>query len=167
MKRIQIRFISLTSEKFFSAKRAHPSWEYLREFSKNFETVLIGYTGAGETLIDKKKPEAKNLVTLSLYGKDPDLHQNRMPDPVRIQIGIQNFANTARALFSPLKSYLSLFYHRIFNCLDFIINPSNVEVGTIGLTESEAVAQYGVDKVSVYETAFTAMYFALTSRKQV
>jgi glutathione reductase (NADPH) len=42
-----------------------------------------------------------------------------------------------------------------------------MQVGTIGLTESEAVAQYGVDKVSVYETAFTAMYFALTSRKQV
>jgi glutathione reductase (NADPH) len=42
-----------------------------------------------------------------------------------------------------------------------------VEVGTIGLTESEAVAQYGADKVSVYETTFTAMYFALTSRKQV
>ncbi len=42
-----------------------------------------------------------------------------------------------------------------------------MQVGTIGLTESEAVAQYGADKVSVYETAFTAMYFALTSRKQV
>jgi hypothetical protein len=42
------------------------SWEYLREFSKNFETVLMGYSGAGGKLIDEKKPEAKNLVTLSL-----------------------------------------------------------------------------------------------------
>jgi hypothetical protein len=42
------------------------SCEYLREFSKKFETVLMGYSGAGEKLIDEKKPEAKNLVTLSL-----------------------------------------------------------------------------------------------------
>jgi hypothetical protein len=41
------------------------SCEYLREFSKKFETVLIGYSGAGGKLIHKK-PEAKNLVTLSL-----------------------------------------------------------------------------------------------------
>ncbi len=40
--------------------------EYLREFSKKFETVLMGYSGAGGKLIHEKKPEAKNLVTLSL-----------------------------------------------------------------------------------------------------
>ncbi len=39
--------------------------EYLREFSKKFETVLMGYSGRGET-DPWKKPEAKNLVTLSL-----------------------------------------------------------------------------------------------------
>ncbi len=39
--------------------------EYLREFSKKFETVLMGYSGAGGKLIHKKL-EAKNLVTLSL-----------------------------------------------------------------------------------------------------
>jgi glutathione reductase (NADPH) len=42
-----------------------------------------------------------------------------------------------------------------------------LQVGSIGLTEAEAVAKYGADKVTVYETAFTAMYFALTTRKQV
>ena len=41
------------------------------------------------------------------------------------------------------------------------------QVGTIGLTESEAVDKYGADKITVYETNFSAMYFALTSRKQV
>ncbi len=35
-------------------------------FRKKFETVLIGYSGAGGKLIHEKKPEAKNLVTLSL-----------------------------------------------------------------------------------------------------
>ncbi len=36
--------------------------EYLREFSEKFETVQMGYSGADSW----KKPEAKNLVTLSL-----------------------------------------------------------------------------------------------------
>ncbi len=39
--------------------------EYLREFSKKFETILKGYSGAGGKLIHEK-PEAKILVNLSL-----------------------------------------------------------------------------------------------------
>jgi hypothetical protein len=31
-----------------------------------FETVLMGFYGAGGKLIEEKKPEAKNLVTLAL-----------------------------------------------------------------------------------------------------
>jgi hypothetical protein len=38
----------------------------LREFSKKFETALMVYSGAWGKLIHEKKPEAKNLVTLSL-----------------------------------------------------------------------------------------------------
>ncbi len=33
--------------------------EYLREFSKNFETVLLGYSGAGGKLIDEKNQKRK------------------------------------------------------------------------------------------------------------
>ncbi len=35
------------------------SCEYLREFSKNFETVLMGYSGAGGKLIDEKNQKRK------------------------------------------------------------------------------------------------------------
>ncbi len=35
------------------------SCEYLREFSKKFETVLMGYSGAGEKLIDEKNQKRK------------------------------------------------------------------------------------------------------------
>jgi hypothetical protein len=41
----------------------------LANISANFRkirTVLMGYSGAGGKLIHEKKPEAKNLVTLSL-----------------------------------------------------------------------------------------------------
>jgi hypothetical protein len=35
------------------------SCEYLREFSKKFETVLMGYSGAGGKLIDEKKTRSE------------------------------------------------------------------------------------------------------------
>jgi hypothetical protein len=41
------------------------SCQYLHEFSKKFETALMGYSGAWEILI-YEKPEEENLVTLSL-----------------------------------------------------------------------------------------------------
>ncbi len=49
--------------------------------------------------------------------------------------------------------------------LDYTNIPSVVfahpEVGAIGLTEPQAVAQYGADKVKVYKTNFAAMYYAM------
>lgn len=42
---------------------------------------------------------------------------------------------------------------------------SHPPIGTVGLTESEARDQHG-DAVKVYQTRFTAMYQALTERKQ-
>ena len=35
------------------------------------------------------------------------------------------------------------------------------EVGSIGLTEPEAVAKYGKDDVSIYKASFTAMYYSM------
>ncbi|QUJ67562.1 glutathione-disulfide reductase [Photobacterium sp. GJ3] len=43
---------------------------------------------------------------------------------------------------------------------------SHPPIGTIGLTEQEAIAQYGEDNVKVYQSGFTAMYTAVTSNRQ-
>jgi hypothetical protein len=40
--------------------------EYLREFSKKFETVLMGYSGAGGKLIHKKTRSKKSRDTVPL-----------------------------------------------------------------------------------------------------
>lgn len=49
--------------------------------------------------------------------------------------------------------------------LDYNLIPSVVfahpEVGSIGLTESEAVEKYGKESIKVYNTSFTAMYYAM------
>ncbi|WP_120513637.1 glutathione-disulfide reductase [Photobacterium salinisoli] len=43
---------------------------------------------------------------------------------------------------------------------------SHPPIGTIGLTEPEAIAQYGEENVKVYQSGFTAMYTAVTSHRQ-
>ncbi|WP_217511486.1 glutathione-disulfide reductase [Vibrio metschnikovii] len=43
---------------------------------------------------------------------------------------------------------------------------SHPPIGTIGLTEPDAVAKYGADQVKVYTSSFTAMYTAVTSHRQ-
>lgn len=43
---------------------------------------------------------------------------------------------------------------------------SHPPVGTIGLTEGEAEAKYGKDKIKMYTADFTPMYFSVTTRKE-
>ncbi|MCG9697941.1 glutathione-disulfide reductase [Shewanella sp. Isolate11] len=43
---------------------------------------------------------------------------------------------------------------------------SHPAIGTMGLTEPEAVAQYGQDQIKVYSSGFTSMYTAVTAHRQ-
>ncbi|WP_305813182.1 glutathione-disulfide reductase [Photobacterium leiognathi] len=43
---------------------------------------------------------------------------------------------------------------------------SHPPIGTIGLTEAEAIEQYGEENVKVYKSGFTAMYTAVTAHRQ-
>jgi glutathione reductase (NADPH) len=42
---------------------------------------------------------------------------------------------------------------------------SHPPIGTVGLTETEAVARYGADHVKCYQSSFVNLYFGLTGRK--
>uniref|UniRef100_A0A8D0H7L2 Glutathione reductase n=1 Tax=Sphenodon punctatus TaxID=8508 RepID=A0A8D0H7L2_SPHPU len=42
---------------------------------------------------------------------------------------------------------------------------SHPPIGTVGLTEAEAISTYGKENVKVYTTSFTPMYHAVTKRK--
>ena len=43
---------------------------------------------------------------------------------------------------------------------------SHPAIGTLGLTEAEAIAQYGEDNVKAYTSSFAAMYTAVTAHRQ-
>ncbi|XP_007447684.1 PREDICTED: glutathione reductase, mitochondrial isoform X4 [Lipotes vexillifer] len=64
--------------------------------------------------------------------------------------------------------------HRLFECkedskLDYDNVPtvvfSHPPIGTVGLTEDEAIYKYGKENVKIYSTSFTPMYHAVTKRK--
>ncbi|KAF6084104.1 glutathione-disulfide reductase [Phyllostomus discolor] len=64
--------------------------------------------------------------------------------------------------------------HRLFECkedskLDYDNIPtvvfSHPPIGTVGLTEDEAMHKYGKENVKIYSTTFTPMYHAVTTRK--
>ena len=54
--------------------------------------------------------------------------------------------------------------------MDYTLIPtvvfSHPPIGTIGLTEQEAIKQYGEKNVKVYQSGFTAMYTAVTKHRQ-
>uniref|UniRef100_H0XNT6 glutathione-disulfide reductase n=1 Tax=Otolemur garnettii TaxID=30611 RepID=H0XNT6_OTOGA len=64
--------------------------------------------------------------------------------------------------------------HRLFECkedskFDYDNIPtvvfSHPPIGTVGLTEDEAIHKYGKENVKTYSTSFTPMYHAVTKRK--
>jgi len=42
---------------------------------------------------------------------------------------------------------------------------SHPPVGTIGLSEAEAIEKFGKDQIKVYKSTFTNMYYAMLERK--
>ncbi|CAI4225958.1 unnamed protein product [Auanema sp. JU1783] len=65
--------------------------------------------------------------------------------------------------------------HRLFNGetnrkLDYeniaTVVFSHPLVGTVGLTEAEAIAKYGKDNVTLYKSKFNPMYYAVTTHKE-
>lgn len=63
-----------------------------------------------------------------------------------------------------------LFNHKHDAKMDYNLVPtvvfSHPPIGTIGLTEPEAIAKFGEDNVKVYQSSFTAMYTAVTQHRQ-
>lgn len=63
-----------------------------------------------------------------------------------------------------------LFNNKPNEHLDYNLVPtvvfSHPPIGTIGLTEPQAVEKFGADKVKVYKSSFTPMYSAVTQHRQ-
>jgi len=80
--------------------------------------------------------------------------------------------NTGRAALTPVAVAAGrrlcerLFNNKPYEHLDYstiaTVVFSHPVIGTVGLTEEEAIAEYGEDQVTVYKSQFTALYQAIT-----
>ncbi|KAK3186921.1 Glutathione reductase [Lecanicillium sp. MT-2017a] len=119
------------------------------------ETRNIGLQEAGVKLNDKgyvEVDEYQNSSVENIYSLGDATGKVELT-PVAIAAG----RRLAQRLFGPAEfSTRKLDYNNIPSVVF-----SHPEVGSIGLTEPEAIEKYGKDNIKVYKTSFTAMYYAM------
>ena len=113
-------------------------------------TVNLELDSGGHVVVD----EYQNTNLAGVYALG-DVAGKVLLTPVAIAAG----RRLAHRLFDNQPS-LKLDYNNIPSVVF-----SHPPVGSIGLSESEAVTKYGQDDVTVYETKFTPLYHSMTSRK--
>ncbi|KAL4723226.1 Glutathione reductase [Fusarium chlamydosporum] len=124
------------------------------------ETKGIGLEEAGVKLSEKgyiKVDEYQNTDVDNIYALG-DVTGEVELTPVAIAAG----RRLAHRLFGgPEYANLKLDYSNIPSVVF-----SHPEVGSIGLTEPQAIEKYGKDNIKVYKTSFTAMYYAMMEPEQ-
>lgn len=116
------------------------------------EHVDVKINGRGQIIAD----EYQNSSVKGIYSLG-DVVGNVELTPVAIAAG----RKLANRLFGPEKFKNDK--------LDYSNVPSVIfshpEAGSIGLTEKEAVEKYGLENIKVYNSKFTAMYYAMLKEK--
>ncbi|EFY95687.1 glutathione reductase [Metarhizium robertsii] len=112
------------------------------------EEAGIKLTESGHVQVDEyQNSSVENIYALGDVSGEVEL------TPVAIAAG----RKLAQRLFGPAEFSTQK--------LDYSNIPSVVfahpEVGSIGLSESQAIEKYGKDNIKVYKTGFTAMYYAM------
>ncbi|KAG6007892.1 GTP-binding protein gtr1 [Claviceps maximensis] len=124
------------------------------------ETDKIGLKEVGVKLNEKGHvvvDEYQNSSVDGIYALGDATGQVELT-PVAIAAG----RKLAHRLFGPAEfSTLKLDYQNIPSVVF-----SHPEVGSIGLTEPQAIEKYGKDNIKVYKTSFTAMYYAMMEPEQ-
>ncbi|KAK7430630.1 Glutathione reductase [Neonectria magnoliae] len=108
---------------------------------------------SGHIVVDEyQNTDVENIYALGDVTGEAEL------TPVAIAAG----RRLAHRVFGPAEfSNLKLSYDNIPSVVF-----SHPEVGSIGLTEPQAIEKYGKDNIKVYKTGFTAMYYAMMEPDQ-
>lgn len=116
----------------------------------NLEKQGVKLDSKGHIIVDAyQNTDAKNIYALG------DVCGRALLTPVAIAAG----RRLAHRLFNN-EHDLKLDYNNIATVVF-----SHPPTGTIGLTEEEARTKYGDDKIKIYSSTFTPMYYSVTSEK--
>lgn len=125
-----------------------------------------------------RKPATDNL-NLSAAGVDvnqwgfievDDYQNTTVPHIYSVGDDTEAPALTPVAVAAGRRLAERLFNNKPHECMDFTNIPTVVfthpPIGTVGLTEPEAIRVYGQDNITVYHSTFTSMYTAVTTHRQ-
>lgn len=147
--RVRIEFEDGTShiaEKVIWATGRHPNVQGL-----NLEAAGVTLNDKGFIAVD----EYQNTVIPGIYALG-DVTGEKELTPVAIKAG----RLLAERLFNG-KTHAKMDYTNIPTVVF-----SHPAIGTIGLTEEQAIQQYGQENIKVYTSSFASMYSAVTSHRQ-
>ncbi|QPB82044.1 glutathione-disulfide reductase [Pseudoalteromonas rubra] len=119
----------------------------------NLAATDVTITDSGYVKVD----EYQNTSVSGIYALGDIMEGGIELTPVAVKAGRM----LAERLFNPDMPNAKMDY----NLVPTVVF-SHPPIGTIGLTEPEAVAQYGEDNIKVYTSTFAAMYTAVTQHRQ-
>lgn len=162
----------------------HPHTEVSRVSKEADGSLLLSLSGGQTLQVDcliwaiGRQPNSQNLnlaaagVAADEAGFIPtDAYQNtNVPGIYAIGDVTGRVALTPVAVAAGRRLSERLFNGKTDEHLNYDLVPtvvfSHPPIGTIGLTEAQARAQYGDDAIKIYNSEFTAMYRALTSHRE-
>ncbi|WP_125716677.1 glutathione-disulfide reductase [Pseudoalteromonas rubra] len=119
----------------------------------NLAATDVAITDGGYVKVD----EYQNTSVSGIYALGDIMDGGIELTPVAVKAGRM----LAERLFNPEMPNAKMDY----NLVPTVVF-SHPPIGTIGLTEPEAIEQYGEDNIKVYTSSFAAMYTAVTQHRQ-
>ncbi len=119
----------------------------------NIEMSGVERTETGHIKVD----EYQQTTTENIYAVGDIIEGGVELTPVAVKAG----RLLAERLFNPELPNAKMDYSLIPTVVF-----SHPPIGTIGLTEPEAITQYGAEQIKVYSSSFSAMYTAVTQHQQ-
>lgn len=119
----------------------------------NLAATDVTTTASGHIKVD----EFQNTSAQNIYAVGDIIENGIELTPVAVKAG----RLLSERLFNPAMPNAKMDY----NLVPTVVF-SHPPIGTIGLTEPQARAQFGDDNIKVYTSSFTAMYTAVTQHRQ-
>ena len=118
----------------------------------NLEVTGVRTNSRGQIIVDKYQ----NTNVPGIYAVGDIIEDGIELTPVAVAAG----RRLSERLFNNKPNE-----HLDYNLVPTVVF-SHPPIGTVGLTEPQAIEQYGEENVKVYKSSFTAMYTAVTEHRQ-
>ncbi|GAW83023.1 glutathione reductase [Plasmodium gonderi] len=126
----------------------------------NQRTNVKNIYAVGDCCIVKKNQEIEDLHLLKLYNEEPYLNKKEnITGDIYFNVQLTPVAINAGRLLAD-RLFLNKSRKTNYKLIPTVIF-SHPPIGTIGLSEQEAIETYGKENVKIYESKFTNLFFSV------